>query len=114
MYLVLKRLKKLGGVEAEAEKAEKKSSILYEAIKGSDGFYLCPVEEKARSKMNVVFQLSNENLEEKFLKEAAQEGLIGLKGHRSVGGLRASIYNAMSLEGVLSLGQFMKYFAEKN
>ena len=114
IYLVLKRLKKLGGVKAAAERAEKKSSILYEAIKESDGFYLCPVEEKVRSKMNVVFRLSDENLEEKFLKEGAREGLIGLKGHRSVGGLRASIYNAMPLEGVSVLGQFMKYFVEKN
>jgi phosphoserine aminotransferase len=111
--LVLNRLKESGGVEAAAEEAGKKSSILYDAINGSDGFYLCPVEESVRSKMNVVFRLSDENLQEEFLKEAYNEGFIGLKGHRSVGGLRASIYNAMPLKGVIALAQFMKNFSEE-
>ena len=103
-----------GGV-AEIEKTNKaKAKILYDALDASDGFYEPHAEREARSLMNVTFRLPSENLEEKFVKEAAENGLDGLKGHRSVGGIRASIYNAFPLEGVEKLVEFMNDFAQKN
>jgi phosphoserine aminotransferase len=85
--------------------------MLYEAIDGSDGFYRCPVEKRYRSTMNVVFRLRTEELEKEFLKKADAEGMLGLKGHRSVGGCRASIYNSLPVEAVEALVAFMKEFA---
>ena len=76
--------------------------------------YRCPVEPGSRSVMNVVWRLPNEQLEEKFVKESKTAGLVGLKGHRSVGGMRASIYNAFPEEGVEALVQFMQEFEKKN
>jgi phosphoserine aminotransferase len=77
----------------------------------SGGFYRCPVPEAHRSAMNVVFRLPSEELEAEFIAEAAKEGMSGLKGHRSVGGCRASVYNAMPVEGAQALADFMARFA---
>ena len=87
---------------------QRKASILYDAIDSSNGFYHCPVEIESRSSMNVVFRLPDEEQEAKFIQAAADEGMIGLKGHRSVGGCRASIYNAVSVDSVVRLADFMK------
>lgn len=113
--LVLKWLESLGGIEAIQKHNEQKAALLYEAIDASS-FYYCPNEVNARSKMNVVFRIrpNQEELEKAFITESTQAGLIELKGHRSAGGLRASIYNAQSLEGVQALVGFMKAFEAKH
>ncbi len=111
--LVTDWLKKRGGLEAIEKINDTKSEALYETIESSE-FYRNPVEPSSRSKMNVVFRLPSEELEEKFVKEAKAHGMIGLKGHRSVGGIRASIYNAMPLEGVEKLIDFMNDFERQN
>jgi len=114
LKLVLEWVKKKGGLEAMEEAASRKSSMLYNAIDESNGCYSCPVDPSSRSKMNVVFRLASEEAEKKFIDEAKEEGMIGLKGHRSVGGCRASIYNAMPEEGVSKLVSFMKDFASRS
>jgi len=114
MKLVLEGLKEAGGIPGAVERNEKKAGMLYQVIDESGGFYNCPVDEKYRSKMNVVFRLSSEDLEKEFIAESAAAGMVGLKGHRSVGGCRASIYNSMTVEGVETLAGFMKDFAGKN
>jgi len=111
--LVTDWLKRIGGLAAIEEINDAKSEALYERIDAT-GFYRNPVEPASRSKMNVVFRLPSEELEAKFLKEAKALGLVGLKGHRSVGGVRASIYNAMPLAGVERLIDFMNDFEQKN
>lgn len=89
--------------------------MIYDAIDNSDGYYSNPVEPKYRSRTNIPFRVKkDEKLETKFLNEAAALGLIELKGHRSVGGCRASCYNAMPIEGVETLVNFMKKFREEN
>jgi len=114
--LVAEWVEKEGGLEAMEKRNAEKAKILYDAIDNSREYYTCPVEKKDRSRMNVVFRIKggNEVLEEKIVAEAKGAGLVGLKGHRSVGGLRASIYNAHPLEGVKSLVGFMNEFAKKN
>ncbi len=112
--LVLEWMKNEGGVEEFERRAEQRSSAIYGVIDAYPEFYRSPVAKKNRSKMNVVFRLPTEELEKKFLAEAEAEGMIGMKGHRSVGGCRASIYNSMPVEGALKLAEFMKDFAEKN
>ena len=112
--LVAEWVKGQGGLNAMTELAEKRSSLLYNTIEQSSGYYSCPVDKLSRSKMNVVFRLPDENLEKKFVEEATKEGMIGLKGHRSVGGCRASMYNAMPVEGATTLADFMKKFAKNN
>jgi phosphoserine aminotransferase len=112
--LVLEWLKEAGGVEAVEEVNKKKAALLYEVIDGSGGFYRTTVDPDSRSMMNVVFRLKTEELETRFVQEAASSGLHGLKGHRSVGGLRASIYNAFPIEGVERLVDFMHSFAKAN
>lgn len=102
-----------GGVEAMALRNREKADRLYAAIDGSGGFYRCPVEPESRSVMNVVFRLPTPELEARFVEEATEERMIGLKGHRSVGGIRASIYNAVSLAGVERLTGFMADFARR-
>ena len=109
--LVLDWLKECGGVAWAHEAAAKRSGVLYDAIAQSGGFYRCPVDERYRSTMNVVFRLPDEDLEAAFVKEAAKQGMDGLKGHRSVGGCRASVYNAMPQAGAEALAQFMRNFA---
>ena len=87
---------------------------MYDAIDASQGFYHCPVAAADRSRMNVPFTLKDSELDADFLKGAESQGLLQLKGHRSVGGMRASIYNAMPLQGVQALVSFMDEFAQKN
>ena len=100
----------VGGLEHMAKRNREKASLLYDAIDGSNGFYTGHAEAGSRSLMNVTWRLPTEELERAFLAEAAAEGLTELKGHRSVGGIRASIYNAMPLEGVEALAAFMRSF----
>lgn len=111
---ILKWMKKQGGLAAMERTAMEKSAQLYTTIEQSGGYYQCPVEPAWRSCMNVVFRLPNEQLEQKFLTESDAVGLVNMKGHRSVGGCRASIYNAMPMEGVTALSQFMTEFQAKN
>lgn len=112
--LTLKWVKSIGGLPHIEKLRDQKAQLLYDAIDASNGYYICPVGKNSRSKMNVVWRIHNEQLEDKFVKEAEKEGLSGLKGHRSVGGLRASIYNAMPVEGVTALVEFMHHFMQKN
>ena len=114
MDLVFQHLKEKGGIAQQKQENEIKSKTLYEALDSYPDFYNLPVDPNVRSKMNVVFTLKNSSLDEKFLKEAAAQGLTGLKGHRSVGGFRASIYNALTIESVSKLSKFIKDFAEAN
>jgi phosphoserine aminotransferase len=109
--LVFQWLKKNGGVAAMEKTNIAKARLLYEAIDASAGFYRCPVNKADRSRMNVPFTLKDAALDGEFLKQADARGLLQLKGHRSVGGMRASIYNAMPLEGVQALVDFMTEFA---
>jgi len=111
---VLKWVKAQGGLTAMEELADSRSSAIYDAIDNSNGFYRSPVSQHCRSKMNIVWRCPTEELEQKFLAEAPDRGMLGLKGHRSVGGCRASVYNAMPVEGALALVQWMKEFAEQN
>lgn len=112
--LVLEWIKRNGGAEGMAKRASLKSSIIYDTIDNSGGFITSPVDKNYRSKMNIVFRLKSEELEKKFLKEAEKEGMLGLKGHRSVGGLRASVYNSLPVEDVQALADFMKEFQRVN
>jgi len=111
--LVFQHLKELGGLEVMAEVNERKSSRLYKAIDESD-FYSNPVERDARSWMNVPFVLADDSLDGKFLEESNMAGLANLKGHRSVGGMRASIYNAVTEDAVDTLIDFMAEFERVN
>ncbi len=111
---VLQWVKDNGGLAATAARNRAKGDRLYGVIDGLPGFYRCPVDRDSRSYMNVVFRLPSEELEEKFIKEAKAAGMLGLKGHRSVGGCRASIYNAMDQAGVDALASFMEEFARTN
>jgi phosphoserine aminotransferase len=111
--LVFQLLKRNGGLQAMAEINKRKADKLYAAIDDS-GFYRNPVEKSSRSWMNVPFTLADANLDKTFLAEAAQAGLKTLGGHRSVGGMRASIYNAMPEAGVDALVAFMQDFAKRN
>ena len=110
--LVCEHLKNLGGLPEMAKKNEEKAKILYDAIDQSDGFYRGHADKAARSLMNVTFRLPSEELEKQFAAEATAKKLDGLKGHRSVGGIRASIYNAFPKEGVEALVEFMNDFAQ--
>lgn len=112
--LSLKWIKENGGVKGMQERAQLKSSMLYNAIDNSDGYYRSPVDLNYRSTMNVPFRLKSEELEKKFLVEASENGMLGLKGHRSVGGIRSSIYNALEVEDVKFLIDFMDDFKKKN
>ncbi|MDD5300034.1 MAG: 3-phosphoserine/phosphohydroxythreonine transaminase [Gallionella sp.] len=111
--LVFQWLKKNGGIAAMERVNIKKAELLYAAIDASDGFYSCPVAKSDRSRMNVPFTLKDTKLDGEFLKQADARGLLQLKGHRSVGGMRASIYNAMPLAGVQALVDFMNEFAQE-
>jgi phosphoserine aminotransferase len=112
--LVLKWVKKVGGLAAIEKINRSKADLIYRAIDGSGGFYRGHAKPEARSLMNIPFRLPTEELEDTFAKEAKSNNLIGLKGHRSVGGMRASIYNAMAVEGAQELTKFMKEFQKKN
>lgn len=112
--LVFQWLKRQGGVAAMEQVNIRKAELLYRCIDESDGFYHNPVEVADRSRMNVPFTLRENALDDVFLAEAEQAGLVALRGHKTVGGMRASIYNAMPLEGVQALVNFMTDFARRN
>jgi phosphoserine aminotransferase len=111
--LVCEWLTGQGGLTVMGERNSAKAKLVYEAIDQSDGFYTGNAEPESRSKMNVTFRLDSEELSERFCREASLLGLDGLRGHRSVGGVRASIYNAMPKEGVERLVEFMRDFRAK-
>ncbi|VDD93005.1 unnamed protein product [Enterobius vermicularis] len=113
--LVLEWIRDQGGVEEMAKRNEKKAKLIYDVIDSSSGFYYSFVEPKYRSSMNIPFRITNEygnaeELEAKFLAGAVRKGMIGLKGHRSVGGIRASLYNAMTVEETDILREYMEEF----
>lgn len=110
MGKVLSRMKDQGGIAALEKQAAERAGLVYGAIDGSEGFYLNPVDPAHRSHMNVVFRLADQALERQFLEEAEAAGMIGLKGHRSVGGCRASLYAALPLSSVEFLTGFMREF----
>jgi phosphoserine aminotransferase len=112
--LVLKHLLEEGGLEEMARRNETKAALLYDAIDASGGFYRPHAQPDSRSLMNVTFRLPDEDMEKQFVSEATRAGLDGLKGHRSIGGIRASLYNAFPREGVEALVEFMKEFRNKN
>jgi phosphoserine aminotransferase len=112
--LVFEWLLDNGGLSEMAEVNERKAGALYGCIDNSGGFYSNPVDKDYRSWMNVPFVMADPELDAMFLKEAAAAGLVQLKGHRSVGGMRASIYNAMPEEGVNALISFMQDFQTKH
>jgi phosphoserine aminotransferase len=112
--LVFKWMKEQGGLKWVSSHNSEKAGLLYHAIDSSNGFYSCNIEPEFRSQMNVVFRLKDESLDDIFLSEAKKNGLLQLKGHRAVGGMRASIYNAMPIKGVKALVHFMLEFAKQH
>ena len=111
--LVFEWLLAQGGVPAIETKNIAKAALLYDYLDGSP-FYRTAVRKEDRSRMNVPFKLADESLDEAFLKGAKEAGMVQLKGHRAVGGMRASIYNAMPVEGVQALVDYMKAFAQRH
>ncbi len=115
VQLVMKWIEAQGGLAGIEKINEAKAKVIYDAIDRSNGFYRCPADADSRSKMNIAFRLPSEELEATFISEGKKQAkLHGLKGHRDVGGCRASIYNAMPLAGCQTLAQFMDEFAKKN
>ena len=114
MGLVLEWVKAEGGLPAITRRNEEKAALIYDAIDASQGFYIGHAEPAARSRMNITFRLPNEELEKKFLAEAKLNGFVGLAGHRSVGGCRASAYNAVPLEACQALRDLMLKFQKEN
>ncbi|MBI3241825.1 MAG: 3-phosphoserine/phosphohydroxythreonine transaminase [Chloroflexi bacterium] len=112
--LVFRWLLDLGGLTEIAKRNEAKANLVYQVIDRSGGFYRGHAQPESRSKMNIPFRLPSEELEKQFVKESEKQGLIGLKGHRSVGGLRASLYNALPHESAEVLAQFMIEFQRAN
>ncbi|TVY10367.1 3-phosphoserine/phosphohydroxythreonine transaminase [Paenibacillus cremeus] len=112
--LVLKWIKENGGLAAMEKRNREKTDLIYQAIDNSNGFYRGVVDPGSRSIMNITFRLQDEELEKKFVKESEQAGFVGLKGHRSVGGLRASTYNAVPYEACKALADFMADFQKRN
>ena len=114
LNLVLRWIKNEGGIAGIEARNRDKAAILYGVLDALPGFYRPTVAQKAdRSLMNVTFRLADESQNDAFLAEAKARGMDGLKGHRSVGGFRASIYNAFPLEGVQALAEFLREFAQK-
>ena len=111
--LVYEWILSIGGLEEMKKRNEKKAALLYDYLDSQD-YYIAPVQKESRSMMNVTFVTGDADLDKKFASEASDAGLKNLKGHRSVGGMRASIYNAMPYEGVEKLVAFMKEFAQNN
>ncbi|HKN59558.1 MAG TPA: aminotransferase class V-fold PLP-dependent enzyme, partial [Candidatus Acidoferrales bacterium] len=109
--LVLEWIDREGGIAAIEKRNDAKAKLLYDAIDATD-FYACPVEKSSRSKMNVVFRVAkgDETVEKRFAEEAAGAGIVGIAGHRSVGGMRVSLYNAVTTEAVEALVGFMRDF----
>mgnify|MGYP001199602964 CR=1 FL=1 len=114
LMLVTRWIERQGGLAALAKLNTDKAALLYQAMDGSGGYYRGTAAKEDRSDMNVTFRLPSEELEEKFVKEASGQRMKGLKGHRSVGGIRASIYNAFPRAGVEALVAFMREFQQKN
>ena len=114
MKLTLDWVKSEGGLAEMEKRAVARSRALYDTIDSLEGWYRCPVDKASRSRMNVCFRLPTEELESKFIAEALEANFSGLKGHRSVGGCRASMYNAMPLEGAERLAEFMGEFKKDN
>ncbi|XP_046678831.1 probable phosphoserine aminotransferase [Homalodisca vitripennis] len=115
MKRVFEWLVKQGGLEEMRARAQKKSSLIYDTIAKSNGFYLCPVKPTVRSRMNIPFRIAGgTELEAKFLRESREQNMIQLKGHRSVGGIRASLYNAITVDEAQTLANFMKEFQKAN
>lgn len=112
--LVLKWILEKGGLDAIEKINTEKAKLLYDMIDANIDFYSPNVDKDGRSKMNVTFRLVNRDLEAKFVEEAKAQDLIGLKGHRDAGGIRASLYNALPLEGVKKLTEFMEQFKKDN
>lgn len=112
--LVGKYLKSIGGLEGMYKLNQEKAKVLYDCIDNSGGFYKGHADKDSRSLMNVTFNLPGEELEKKLISEATKAGFDGLKGHRSIGGLRASIYNAFPKQGIVDLVSFMNDFMKKN
>ena len=112
--LVLRWLKKNGGLAAMGKVNDAKQGTLYAAIDGSNGYYTCPVDKDARSWMNIVFRLPTVELEEKFIKDAKAAGIVQIKGYRTVGGIRFSEYNAVTLDNIKTTVGFMADFKAKN
>ncbi len=114
--LTLKWIKNSGGIKAIQKANEEKAALLYDAIDNSNGFYVGHAVKDSRSLMNVSFNIKDKDadLEAKLIKLATDSGMIGLKGHRSIGGLRASIYNAMTMDGIKALVDLMNKFADEN
>jgi phosphoserine aminotransferase len=114
MKLTLDWVKSTGGLAEMEKRAVARSSALYSTIDSLEGWYRCPADKESRSRMNVCFRLPTEELEAKFIAEALEENFSGLKGHSSVGGCRASMYNAMPVEGAERLAEFMVKFKKNN
>lgn len=114
MGRVFEWLKRNGGIDGMNKLSMKKSQLIYATIDSSNGFYTCPVDVNCRSRMNLPFRIrgGDEALEKEFLQKAEKLGMIQLKGHRSVGGIRASLYNAVTLEETETLNKFMMEFYE--
>ncbi len=112
--LVLGWIEEQGGLPAMEQRNTQKAQAIYDVLDNSNGYYRPHAAKDSRSLMNITFRLPDEDKEKKFISEAASAGMVGLKGHRSVGGVRASIYNAMSLEGCQALASFMETFMSKN
>lgn len=111
---VLALVAEAGGLAVVEKRNREKGALLYGCLDRMTAYYRCPVEVDSRSLMNVVFRLPSEELEAKFVSEATKAGMVGLKGHRSVGGIRASIYNAVDVPAIKTLVSFMEEFARKN
>lgn len=111
---VLKWIEEQGSLEGVEKKNNDKASLLYNTIDNSNGFYSGCADSNSRSNMNVTFRLVSEELEKLFVKESEKEGFVGLKGHRSVGGLRASIYNAVPYSSIQALTEFMTHFQKQH
>ena len=114
VMLVLRWIKSMGGLSTIDNHNREKAALIYDTIDNSGGFYKGHAQKNSRSLMNITFRLPSEDLEKKFASEATQQGLIGLKGHRSVGGMRASTYNAVPKEACQTLADFMREFQRIN
>jgi phosphoserine aminotransferase len=114
LKLVMEWVKDVGGLAQMEKNAELRSNLIYNVIDQYGDYYSCPVNKADRSRMNLCFRLPTEDLEKKFIAEALERDMSGLKGHRSVGGCRASLYNAMPIEGAQTLANFMVEFMNKN
>ena len=112
MPIVYKWIKKIGGLEEMKKRNQAKAKILYDYLDQSK--YIATTSKESRSMMNVTFRTGSEELDKKFVEEAKDYNIVSIKGHRAVGGMRASIYNAMPIEGVKALVEFMKKFEAEN